>query len=199
MSGQRITEEGERLHGSDFSSRRQSGICLHHAISKMTTPISLPAGKCASGNAMSGPAVQASATSDLFFKYLILILAAAQLACGSAGATDAGNEDKPLALSVSEVPTSNGGSQARFSWSKGSVYRLSVSRSNTNGTSTIMWSWEVIDPYFSVSGGITYGNTPNGASCSIHKCTATGLTRSIAYKLTVWYGNEQTASTEFTL
>lgn len=130
---------------------------------------------------------------------VILVLAVGLSACGSDASPSAPVDETPLVLSVSEVPTSSGGTQARFSWTKGSVYRLSVSRPNTNGTSTIMWSWEVVGPSLAVAGGITYGSTPTGASCSIHKCQATGLSRGVQYNLTVWYDNEKTASLNFSL
>lgn len=132
-------------------------------------------------------------------KILLLALCVGLLGCGSDAPTNPPPDNTPLVLTVSEVPVSSGGTQARFSWNKGSVYRLSVSRPNTNGTSTIMWSWEVIDPSFAVPNGITYGNTPAGASCSIHKCTATGLSRGVAYNVTVWYDVEKSTSLDFTL
>lgn len=127
---------------------------------------------------------------------LALGLTLGLVACGSDSPTAV---DQPLSITVSEVPTASGGSQARFSWGPGSVYRLSVSRRNANGTSTIMWSWEVIDPHFAVATGITYGATPAGASCSIHACTATGLTRGVPYNVKVWYGLEKSAELNFTL
>ena len=136
---------------------------------------------------------------DRVLRICLLGIAIGSLGCGSDAPTDTPINDKPLTLSVSEVTTSSGGRQAHFSWDRGLVYFLSVTKPNSNGTSTVMWSWEVIDPSFAVSTGITYGATPAGAACSIHSCTATGLTRGVPYRITVKYGNEQMTSLNFTL
>ena len=85
-----------------------------------------------------------------------------------------------------------------FAWN-GSVYRMAVSRRNSNGTSTIMWSWEVFGPSFSVSGGIGYADTPDFADCSIHKCEASQLSRGVEYTVTVYRGLEEKAELTFTL
>lgn len=129
-------------------------------------------------------------------RILALIALAVTLGCGSDSTT--GPDNKPLEVSVSEIPV-QGGSQARFSWN-GLIYRMAVVRPNANGTSVVLWSWEVIDPSFQVRDGITYGATPPGAgSCGIHQCTATGLSRGTPYRVTVYRGSGESASRDFTL
>lgn len=121
-------------------------------------------------------------------------------ACDSGKLTGSDSDNTPV-ITVSEVTTASGGKQARFSWTHASVWRLSVTRPNPNGTSTIMWSWE-IDEIYAVSNGITYGATPTGAKCNLHQCQATGLTRQVPYTVKIWYStpaSDQSVSLDFTL
>ena len=117
------------------------------------------------------------------------------VACGNGNSpTEA---EVPFSVSVSEV-TIAAGQQIKFTWTGGSIYRMAVVRPNDNGTSTVMWSWEVMDPSFAVSNSIVYGRTPTGASCIIHACEAVGLYRDILYNVTIYRADGAEATLDFT-
>lgn len=140
--------------------------------------------------------------SHVLIRVLFLVVIAGQAACGSdnpLGPTSPTRDNEPFTIRVSEVPLAGGGTQARFSWNREAVYRLSVSRPNPNGTATGLWFWEVVHPDFAVRDGITYGATPLGASCTPVSCAATGLTRGVRYTVYVWYGFETRVSLDFVL
>ena len=129
---------------------------------------------------------------------LFCIAVLSPAACGRD--SDDPTSAQPFAVTVSESPAPGGGSYVNFAWN-GSVYRMAVSRRNSNGTSTIMWSWEVLGPSYSVSGGIRYGDTPDFADCfgGIHKCDASQLSRGVEYTVTIFRGIEEKAELTFIL